>query len=203
MMVLKKVRLTSIQVSDVFKCFECNFGVFKIWQLVDSTYLNKLFIKIAYEFVRSCLGSTYKFDHELESLKNTLNLNKNDFNKFLDNNKENFQYDINIQKITNCYMLVALTANINTTFMQYDMPLIPPSNGEYSHKIILSNNKESLNVFIELFEIFTCKIVVSENSKEYDLKEGKIAELIVGNKNGIDLNEFYSDYEYIESNFNK
>ena len=29
MMVLKKVTQTIIQLSDVFKCFECNFGVFQ------------------------------------------------------------------------------------------------------------------------------------------------------------------------------
>ncbi len=168
----------------------------------ESHYLNKLFIKIAYEFVRSCLGSKYTFDDELESLKDTLKLDKTDFNKFLDNNKENFQYDINTQKIFDCYYNVVESAKLNKTLMQYNLPLIHPSNGEYLHRILLFNNKGYLILFIDLFGIFSCKIIVSENSKEYNFKEGKIAELNVGIKNNIHLNEFNSDYEYIKSNFN-
>ena len=86
--------------------------------------------------------------------------------------------------------------------MQDNLPLIHPSNGEYLHKIVLFNIEKTLIVFIDLFGIFSCKIIVSKNSKEYNFKEGKIAELNVGIKNNIHLNEFNSDYEYIKSNFN-
>ena len=164
--------------------------------------LNKLFAKIAYEFTGTCLNSRYLMDYRGKILKNSLKLEKDEFNRFMESEGENFIYSINTKKIIICIENVIKTSQENTIRNMSNLKHIPPSNGNYIHKISLIKRNKQLFIGIDLFNIFKSKICVSNNCDKYEFNNGTIAEMICGRKNDETIKRINSNYEEIVSNLN-
>lgn len=160
--------------------------------------LNKLFVKIAYEFTSTCLNSKYLMDNRGKILKDSINFEKDEFNRFLEVEDKNFIYSLDIAKVMNCIGKVIQTSKENTIRNMTKLPHIPPSNGNYIHKISLKKINKKLFVYIDLFNIFKSEICVSNSSDEYGFNDGKLVELICGRKNNKTIKNIDSDYEEIK-----
>ena len=80
-------------------------------------------------------------------------------------------------------------------YLQY-----PCSNGNYLHEISLLKNHDKFFVSVVLFDIFKCKICVSENANNWDYEEnGILAKLITGRCDNNVCNETDSPFEDILS----
>lgn len=141
-------------------------------------------------------------DYRGKILKNSLKLEKDEFNRFMESEGENFIYSINTKKIIICIENVIRTSQENTIRNMGNLNHIPPSNGNYIHKISLIKRNKQLFIGIDLFNIFKSKICVSNNCDKYEFNNGTIAEMICGRKNDETIKRINSNYEEIVSNLN-
>lgn len=76
-------------------------------------------------------------DNRGKMLKNSINFEKDEFNRFLEVEDKNFIYFLDIAKVMNCIEKVIKLHKKNTIQNMTKLLHIPPSNGNYIHKISL------------------------------------------------------------------
>ena len=157
---------------------------------VDIRVIGELFIKIAYEFACICLDSQYFDDEMAYFLKHMIISDVYDvFSK-----KINIKFSYDKQKLDFCVRRVCEVARDNTINFHYGSSLVNCSNGNYIHKISLIKRHDKFFVLIVLFDIFKCRICVSNDANNWDYEEGLISKLITGRCDGKLINKTDSPF---------
>lgn len=162
---------------------------------IDIPLITELFIKIAYEFACICLDSQY-FDDDMGCfLKDMIISGEYDvFSK-----KIHIKFHCDERKLDFCVRKVCEVAHDNTINNHYGSPLVNCSNGDYIHEISLLKNNNKFFVSIVLFDIFKCRICVSENANNWSYEDGLISKLITGKGDGKVINKTDSSFDDILS----
>ena len=174
-------------------------GILEDYKLhIDYNLLNKLFAKISYEFICTCIGEKYLDDSLAKILKKII-IDEEEHNRL----PKECEYQLTCDKRMLYFYVnkIAEVANENTWNIYYNKPLVSPSNGNFIHKITLIQSNNKLILKISLFNTFNCKMCVSNDGPKYNFKKGEIICLIMGMHNNKPLREINTPYQELKINF--